>query len=282
VSDTRQIDWRRLPIEELAELAPYMGPEVQREVAEVLECAKQDDIVARIRRRVVSHNAGPMYFLRNWTKTENYQWEKQGLQPLMPFPYKPHRNWWTAEHLAALPFPHDFTLEDPPDYLDVVIGFFVFPQTKVTLVPKTRQLMSSWLTVAFIFWHCQFFPAIEWTGQSENDTKCMGLVDYANVLYSNQEPWMKARFPLLRGEEGTAHRIEWAHASRFIGVPSGQRQFASSHSAGYFSDESAHQAAFAATLDIVLPAVEQVIAVSSAAPGAFGQMCESQKEKANE
>jgi len=38
---------------------------------------------------IISHAQGPMYWLRNWTKTENYQWRDQGLNPVAPFPYKP-------------------------------------------------------------------------------------------------------------------------------------------------------------------------------------------------
>ena len=38
---------------------------------------------------IISHTQGPMYWLRNWTKTENYQWRDQGLNPVAPFPYKP-------------------------------------------------------------------------------------------------------------------------------------------------------------------------------------------------
>jgi hypothetical protein len=38
---------------------------------------------------VISHQRGPMYWLRNQTKTENYHWQEMGLAPEMPFPHKP-------------------------------------------------------------------------------------------------------------------------------------------------------------------------------------------------
>jgi hypothetical protein len=30
-----------------------------------------------------------MFWLRRWTKTFNFQWERDGLQPEAPFPYRP-------------------------------------------------------------------------------------------------------------------------------------------------------------------------------------------------
>src|SRR5271169_6136712 len=55
---------------------------------------------------VISHKRGPMYWLRNRTKTENYHWQEMGLQPEMPFPYKPFTD--RKIDLAALPFEHEF------------------------------------------------------------------------------------------------------------------------------------------------------------------------------
>jgi hypothetical protein len=64
------------------------------------------------------------YWLRNWTATENYYWKQQGLLPVAPFPYKPFKD--RRIDLSLLPYPHEFTQEDLPDYLDVLMGFFLF------------------------------------------------------------------------------------------------------------------------------------------------------------
>jgi hypothetical protein len=53
------------------------------------------------------------------------------------------------------------------------------------------------------------------------------------------------------------------------GVAAGERQLASEHPFGYFSDETAHQAVAEATINIAKPAVRQIICVSSVAPGYF-------------
>jgi len=43
-------------------------------------------------------------------------------------------------------------------------------------IPKTREMMTSWLVVGFITWFCQFFEKIGWIGQSEDDLKAQGLI----------------------------------------------------------------------------------------------------------
>ena len=220
---------------------------------------------------VLSHYAGPMYWLRNCTKTFNFQWERNHQQPEAPFPRKPFLD--RKIDLKALPFPHEFTPDDPPDYLDVLMGFLLFTKDIAKhdelWIPKSREMMTSWTVVGYITWHCQFRPQIEWIGQSEDDLKAQGNIKYANALYSNQPEWMKAMHPLASGAEGTSHKIEWATGSLFRALPSGVRKFASSHAHGYFNDETAHQAAAEATLNIVKPAVNQIVCVSSVAPGFF-------------
>ena len=223
----------------------------------------------------ISHKQGPMYWLRNWTKTENYQWRDQGLSPVAPFPYKPWPKGSCNIDFDALRqvFTHDLTENDPPDYLDVVMGYLMF--SKSLNIPKTREMMTSWIVVGFITWFCQFFEKIGWVGQSEDDLKAQGLIKYANILYSNQEQWMKDLHPLKRRkDEGTLHRIEWENGSWFLAIPSGVRKLASLHPHGYFNDESAHQPAWKETVNIVRPAVKQIINVSSVAPGDFADECQ--------
>ena len=228
---------------------------------------------------VISHQRGPMYWLRNLTATVNFHWQEQGRQPVEPFPYMPYpAEYWSQEKLDRLQgyFEHDFTLDDLPDYLDIVMGFLL---TKKRInIPKSREMLSSWSVCGYGAWRCQFFESVEFIGQSEKDEKAQGLVKYANTLYDNQPAWLKERFPLKSGEAGTKHAIEWKHLSRFIGVPQGARQVASFHPTIYFSDESAHQSDYTETLSVVAPVARQIICISSAAPGGFGDECEMQTE----
>lgn len=232
-----------------------LTPEEQAEMQAILEADQRDEIIKRCSERVVAHDRGPMYWLRHCTRTENFQWQAQGLQPKEPFPYKP------------------FT-EGEWDYLDWLMNFILAEPE--LYVPKTREMMTSWLVVGYITWMCQFFPSIGWIAQSEDDEKAMGLIKYANILYSNQEPWLKTANPLggMRKDEGTLHKIQWENGSWFRAVASGERKLASDHPYGYFNDESAHQPAWEATKDIAKPAVRQSIHVSSAAPSRFFDLCD--------
>jgi hypothetical protein len=260
---------------------------------------KADRVVTKIRQPEVfkakikgvwRDAAGPMLLLRGiygkdgshepLTMTENHQWQAQGLQPKMPFPYKP----FPPKKLAHLNIPPE---KIGWDYLDHTIDAMLTGMKRAMIpkklqkqkpslyIAKTREMITSWLVCGFIFWHCQFFDTIGWIGQSEKDEKAQGLVQYVNVLYENQPDFLRARFPLLRDRDsGTAHRTDWKHGSWFRGVPQGERQLASSHPFGYFSDESAHQAAWEATIGVVTPAVRQIICVSSAAASRYGDMCQ--------
>jgi hypothetical protein len=193
---------------------------------------------------VLSHHAGPMYWLRNLTRTFNFHWQQQGRLPEEPFPFKPFTG--RSIDVASLPFKHEFGRGIPcptckqhgfqyctPDYLDVLIGFMLFTKDIAKhdelWIPKSREMLTSWSAVGYVTWHCQFRPQIEWIGQSEDDLKAMGNIKYSNALYSNQPDWMKAMHPLASGAEGTSHKIEWATGSLFRALPSGVRKFASSH-----------------------------------------------------
>jgi hypothetical protein len=95
---------------------------------------------------IISHKQGPMYWLRNWTKTENYQWKDQGLDPVAPFPYKswPKRSCNIEFDALRQVFNHDLTEDDPPDYLDVMMGYFEDCRT----LKERRELRRSYVDSA--------------------------------------------------------------------------------------------------------------------------------------
>ena len=115
----------------LGVLVGKLDEEEQGELCALIEQEEHDDIIARCSERVVAHDRGPMYWLRNWTKTENFQWQAQGLQPKEAFPYKPHAG-------------HD------RDYMDVVMGYIL--EDSELYIPKTREMMTSWLVTGYITW----------------------------------------------------------------------------------------------------------------------------------
>jgi len=108
----------------------------------------------RCKEWIVSHERGPTYWLRNLTKTENYHWREQGLQPVMPFPFKPFRD--RVVDVTGFPFEHEFVPGKlcekcaaygfeycQPDYLDVIMGFQPAPKA---ITFRANGFPGLWLT----------------------------------------------------------------------------------------------------------------------------------------
>jgi hypothetical protein len=78
----------------LQQLLSKYSPAQRRQISQNLSPALKAEAVKQhvnelCSRWVLNHNAGPMYWLRRWTKTFNFQWERDHLQPEAPFPYRP-------------------------------------------------------------------------------------------------------------------------------------------------------------------------------------------------
>lgn len=58
----------------------------------------------------------------------------------MPFPYRPFLDRKIDLEALRQHFPHEFTEQDPPDYLDVIMGFLL--TSKILFIPKTREMMT--------------------------------------------------------------------------------------------------------------------------------------------
>jgi len=91
------------------------------------------------------------------------------------------------------------------------------------------------------------------------------------ILYRNQAEWLKRRHPLKR--DATALSIEWADGGKLYGIPGGEDQIRMYHPSIYIMDESAFMPHAEACYNAVLPVAQQIIAISSAGPGWFGDQC---------
>lgn len=246
--------------------------ELDARICDPIVSLGEDPFAAEVRKRWLDncHQRGPMYWARNHTRTEDRQWlaklmaadKEEYLRitrggasaiskatPRNPMPYRPHpgQRW---------------------DYLDCAMLFLL---TQPTLfLPKTREMLTSWLVVLYITWLCQTFPSVEYISQSEKDDKAQELIVYSTILYDNQPKWLRERHP-LKGK--TTEMIEWANGSRFIALPKGVRQIASYHPFGYFQDEAAHLPEAEQAFNVARPVARQIVAVSSVAPGWFWNEC---------
>lgn len=184
----------------------------------------------------------PLYWAQNWTKTENPHYLQQGLEYRAPFPRK---SYFVPLFQALAAEPRIF-------------------------IPKTREMLTSWATMVWATHRAQWFKA-EVIVQTDSEEKAKQLVGYAECLYRNQEPWLKSRHPLLG--EASQLSLEWADGGRVFGIPKGEHKIRMFHPTIYVMDEAAFLPEAEQCYNAASPVAKQIIAISSAGPGWFGDQC---------
>lgn len=116
----------------------------------------------------------------------------------------------------------------------------------------------------------QWFKA-EVIVQTDSEEKATELVGYANCLYRYQPDWLKARHP-LNGQASTLN-IEWQSGGRVHGIPKGVNKIRLFHPTIYIMDEAAFLPEAEQCYNAAQPVAKQIIAISSAGPGWFGDEC---------
>jgi hypothetical protein len=209
----------------------------QEELAALLELEEQNDIWAKIAIREASWDKGPLLWLTGHTKTEDTHWMDTQTEFRVPLPKK--------------------------EYLRVVMQYLL--SETALFLPKTREMLMSWLVCGLITWECQWFPVF-WVAQTGKEDKVAELIEYARTLYRNQPEWMKKRNPIV---QDNSLELTWANGGRFLGVPKGADQIRVHHPKGYFQDESAFLPEAQQAFDAVRPVCRQVICVSTDEIGWF-------------
>ena len=140
--------------------------------------------------------------------------------------------------------------------------------------------MISWAVVAYAVWLCQFFERTRVIVQAQKLEKVIDLISgrgnpgYARTLYEQQDQFLKDRHPLVRpSTEMPGDMLAWANGSTLHGVPSGADQIRQYHPTVVIFDEAAHLDQFEASYGAAEPVASKIIAVSSAAPGFFADVC---------
>lgn len=184
----------------------------------------------------------PLWWAQNLTMTENPHWEKQGVPFKSAFPKKSY----------------------------FVPLFEAFRKHRLLCIPKTREMLTSWAAMVYATHHAQWHKA-EVVIQTSKEEKAHRLVEYATILYRNQAEWLKRKHPLK--SEPTALKLEWVDGGRLHGIPSGEDQIRMFHPTLVIFDEAAFLPGFHACWMAAYPVAQQMIAISSAAPGPFGDWC---------
>ena len=185
--------------------------------------------------------ANPLYWAQTWTATENPKWQEQGLPFKAPFPKKSY----------FIPL------------------FEQFKISKHLLIPKTREMLTSWCLMIYATSRAQWHKA-EVVVQTSKEDKAGRLVEYASILYRNQPDWLKERHPLKRN---ATLAMEWESGGKLFGIPSGEDQIRMYHPSLVIFDEACFLPGVEACWNAAQPVAAQMIAISSAGPGWFADQC---------
>jgi len=183
-----------------------------------------------------------LYWAQNYTRTENPHYREQGLEFRERFPKK--------------------------TYFDVLFKFLA--EYERIFIPKTREMVTSWSTMAYATHRAQWFKA-EVVVQTDSEDKAKQLVGYAECLYRNQDEFLKQRH-LLAGEASQLS-IEWKDGGRVFGIPKGEHKIRMYHPTIYIMDEAAFLPEAEQCYNAAHPVAKQIVAISSAGPGWFGDEC---------
>jgi len=180
------------------------------------------------------------------------------------------------------PFPR-FPGPDTLPYLPWVFSRFL--EAKRLFLEKSRDMMATWCAIGYAAWSCQFFSKTRVIVQTQKEEKVFDLIKgkdapgYARTLYERQPVWLQQRHPLSRPMELQSQgEITWANGSVLMGVPKGADQIRQYHPTLVIFDEAAHLDEFQPAYGNADLVASQVIAVSSAGPSWFGDVCSDAKQ----
>jgi hypothetical protein len=161
---------------------------------------------------------------------------------------------------------------------------------------KSRQVMASWLCVAYLLWRAKFFPhqlLIVQSRKEEDAAKFVYLKEPQQARMSFLElhlpRWLqdgcfhRGEMSIGRGGTRTSQRADYGNlffrnGSRVWAVPQGGDVIRSNTPSCLFSDECAFQPEFGLAYAAALPSIAgggQLIAVSSAEVGEFANLVEA-------
>ncbi len=222
------------------------------EAAELHALLEEQDFQDRILPAVLKGDGArpaPLYWLQECTKSYDEKWVAHGFDgPYQPFANLPY-------------FPWLFRILQTKDRL---------------LIPKSREMMVSWCVIGYGVWLCQTRPRTRVIVQTQKEGKAIDLIKgagvpgYGRTLYDQQGERLKQEFPLTKPmEDQPGDAISWRNGSILQGVPSGADQVRLYHPTVIIWDEAAHLEDLEGSWSAGEPVAQQMIAVSSVAPGAF-------------
>ncbi|HEY6252567.1 MAG TPA: hypothetical protein VI685_21640 [Candidatus Angelobacter sp.] len=222
-------------------------PEVQEDAKEKDEQAANPEPQPKKLTMVAEMVSHPLVWMQEYTRTKDSHWREAGASS----PYRP------------LPAKHYFRpLSDG------------FQQEPVLFIEKSRDMMLSWLSVGLFTHAAMTTPGREVLFQSQKLEKACELVGYAKILYEQSDEAIRKAYPLSKGVQASGE-LAFANGSRIIAIPGGADQIRSYHPWGLLMDEAAFMPEAADSYNNAVPVCQKIVALSSAGPGWFADVCSS-------
>ena len=218
-----------------------LEPEELAHIEYVLREAKYERLDARCAKGIASFDEGPLYWLTTHTATENPHHKEQGLPFRGPFP--------KLKYFVPL--------------------FDAFTRHRRLFIPKTREMLTSWCVMGWAAHQAQWYKS-EAIVQTDAEGKASELIDYVRQLWDNQDTPLRNRHPLTTK---TTYEIAWSDGGRVLAIPKGEHKIRLYHPTIYIMDEASFLPEAQQCYDAAEPVTKQIIALSTAGPGWFGDEC---------
>jgi len=169
---------------------------------------------------------------------------------------------------------HDSTQPAKPfpdkAYLRHIIA--VIHESDRLMIPKSRQIMMSWVAVLYSLWLCMFHPHQAVFLQSKKEEDAAALVfdkkmenARMSFVYSQLPEWLKMAVPV----DTSYAKMRFANGSIAHGIPEGGHIIRSRTASFVVSDECAFQPEFENAYTAAVPMAKKILGLSSANGGTF-------------
>jgi len=157
------------------------------------------------------------------------------------------------------------------DYLRVITTTWM--EEPLLLIPKSRQMIATWLITALYLWDAMFHEGRHIFFQSKKEEDANALIDRAKFIYEHQPLFLK------RHEVNAVYcLLEFPEInSRIRGIPEGGDQIRMHTASGIFMDEMAFQPEAEKAFQACKPTIDgggRFTGVSSANPSFFQTLVE--------
>lgn len=223
------------------------------------------------------------YFIFDKLKTKDEHAASQGREPVQRFPdelcLRATLDLYLVSGKFRLPQDAVYALQ-----AGVGLGFLEhITRSGILFIEKSRHVMATWLTCAYLLWRARAFPHQLILVQSKREEDVAALVydkepDQGRISFLewNLPDYLRmATFPT----GGKYCHVYLPNGSHIWGIPEGGHIIRSHNPSVVFDDEAAFQPEFGKAYTASLPAIThggQLIVVSSAEPSEFQQLVEAE------